>query len=503
MSDSAKQTSAQLLLVAGSAQKAAEASARLRDVAAETRSRFAPTVELYAKLARSTEGLGISSERLLNVTRTIGMAYKVSGASAEETANSMRQLAQGLQAGALRGDEFISVMEGAPRLAKAIADGMGVSVGQLRDLAAQGKLTSEAIINALEGQAEKIAGEFAKIPATTSEAFGAVGDAVSRFVAKLDSATGASTLVVAGINKIAGAIDFLTDHTDTALGYAKTAINAYIGAWVAGYVVITTAWAAFPEVFGDLATRAANALIEAIESAVNRIKTGVIELYRMLNPLAALADSIGNDTLSKVLGTGLVAGKINFGRLTNTEIGAAEKAIADIGEALRQAFQTDWVGEIAKKFGLVGDAAGDAVQPIEETKRAITQSAEAAAELKRQLDAFKGRANNLLEQFFPGEAARREAHELMGLLDQFGGQLDDMQRKAVEMRIDEMFTAAALGMRDLGNETGHASGKIDEITKEAEHLKDALTDAAGASLTEMFAGTDDLTAFLDEMEKDQ
>ncbi|MEZ5801983.1 MAG: hypothetical protein R3E51_00805 [Rhizobiaceae bacterium] len=60
-----------------------------------------------------------------------------------------------------------------------------------------------------------------------------------------------------------------------------------------------------------------------------------------------------------------------------------------------------------------------------------------------------------------------------------------------------MFTAAALGMRDLGNETGHASGKIDEITKEAEHLKDALTDAAGASLTEMFAGTDDLTAFLD------
>ena len=77
LSDSAKQTSAQLLLVAGSAQKAAEASARLRDVAAETRSRFAPTVELYAKLARSTEGLGISSERLLNVTRTIGMVDMV------------------------------------------------------------------------------------------------------------------------------------------------------------------------------------------------------------------------------------------------------------------------------------------------------------------------------------------------------------------------------------------------------------------------------------------
>ncbi|MEZ5801982.1 MAG: hypothetical protein R3E51_00800 [Rhizobiaceae bacterium] len=138
------------------------------------------------------------------------------------------------------------------------------------------------------------------------------------------------------------------------------------------YVVITTAWAAFPEVFGGLATRAANALIEPIESAVNRIKTGVIELYRMLNPLAALADSIGNDTLSKVLGTGLVAGKINFGRLTNTEIGAAEKAIADIGEALRQAFQTDWVGEIAKRVRR-SNAAGDAVQPIEETS-AITQS---------------------------------------------------------------------------------------------------------------------------------
>ncbi|MEZ5801981.1 MAG: tape measure protein [Rhizobiaceae bacterium] len=99
MSDSAKQTSAQLLLVAGSAQKAAEASAPFVTSLQEHGVHFAPTVELYAKLARSTEGLGISSERLLNVTRTIGMAYKVSGASAEETANSMRQLAQGLQAG--------------------------------------------------------------------------------------------------------------------------------------------------------------------------------------------------------------------------------------------------------------------------------------------------------------------------------------------------------------------------------------------------------------------
>jgi len=245
ITDQSKQLNAQLLLVAGSTDKAAAAGARLRDVAEQTRSRFAPTVELYTKIARATDQLGISQDRLMNVTKAISQSYRISGASAEEAANSMRQLAQGLSAGALRGDEFISVMEGAPRLARAIADGMGVTVGQLRKLAADGKLTAETIVKALEGQAGALAAEFGKIPQTSSEAFGRVADSLTRLIAKFDAATGISDGIIAGINGIADAIDFLTEHMDTAIKVVKilgvTMLVAFGPAILASIVGLTRA----------------------------------------------------------------------------------------------------------------------------------------------------------------------------------------------------------------------------------------------------------------------
>lgn len=113
-----------------------------------------------------------------------------------------------------------------------------------------------------------------------------------------------------------------------------------------------------------------------------------------------------------------------------------------------------------------------------------------------KVEQAKSRAAGLIEKFFPGEAARREAHELIALLEQFGGQLDDMQRKAVEMRIDETLKAAALGMRDLGNETKKARNDLTDMEKDARRLEDALKDAASSFLQDLFTGKDVLQSIV-------
>ena len=95
----------------------------------------------------------------LRLTETVNQAVRLSGASAQASEAALTQLIQGLQGGVLRGDEFNSVMEQAPRLAKALADGLGVTTGALRTMAEAGQLSSETVIRALQGQARAVGPE--------------------------------------------------------------------------------------------------------------------------------------------------------------------------------------------------------------------------------------------------------------------------------------------------------------------------------------------------------
>lgn len=169
-SDQFQQLNAQLRLVSGSVQ---EAEARYDDLLAisqDTRSELGSSIELYAKLARSTEALGLEQADILDLTKSVNQAFKISGASSAESAGAIRQLAQAFASGTLRGDEFNSVNEQAPRLMEAVAKGLGVQRGELRKLAEEGKLTADVVSRALLNQAETIDEEFSKIPVTVGDA---------------------------------------------------------------------------------------------------------------------------------------------------------------------------------------------------------------------------------------------------------------------------------------------------------------------------------------------
>ncbi|MFO0433461.1 MAG: tape measure protein, partial [bacterium] len=100
--------------------------ARVLGVAQETNTSLNATATLYTRIAASGRELGLSNQQVLGLVETINQAIQVSGAGAQESEAAIRQLVQGLQSGVLRGEEFNSVLEQAPRLARALADGLGV-----------------------------------------------------------------------------------------------------------------------------------------------------------------------------------------------------------------------------------------------------------------------------------------------------------------------------------------------------------------------------------------
>lgn len=139
-------------------------------ISQRTRSDLGDTANLYARVARSTEELGRTQAETLQFTEAVNQAIQISGSTSAEASAGVIQFAQGLASGALRGDELRSVLEQMPRLARALADGFGVSIGELRKLGEAGELAGEAIFDIVLNQAPLLNEEFALITPTLGQA---------------------------------------------------------------------------------------------------------------------------------------------------------------------------------------------------------------------------------------------------------------------------------------------------------------------------------------------
>lgn len=161
------------------------------------------TTNLLAAMARAGESVGLTQQGVLRLTETINKANQVAGQSATAADAAIVQLIQGLQSGVLRGEEFNSIMEQSPRLARALADGLDVPLGALRGMAEQGKLTSEVVIGALQSQARAIDAEFSKLPLTIGRALTNLSTNWTQFIGELDQANGASATVAHALEAVA------------------------------------------------------------------------------------------------------------------------------------------------------------------------------------------------------------------------------------------------------------------------------------------------------------
>lgn len=169
----------QLKLVTGSARELKAAQEGVLAVANQTGASLEATARLYANLERFAGDFLDTQRDTLALTQAINQAAAISGASVTEASNAVRQLSQGIAGGILRAEEFNSIVENMPRLAEAIADGLGVGLGELRRQVNSGLVDSEALIRSLQSQFGVLNDEFLNTSRTIGQAATAIGNTLT------------------------------------------------------------------------------------------------------------------------------------------------------------------------------------------------------------------------------------------------------------------------------------------------------------------------------------
>ena len=160
---------ARINLINDGTQTTAEIMDKVFDAAQRSRGSYVDMADSVAKLNMLAKDAFSSNDEAIMFVEQLNKQFKVSGASIEESSAAMYQLTQAMAAGKLQGDEFHSIMENAPMLAQSIAQEMGLTVGQLKDMSSQGLITADIIKEALFNSAEETNAKFAEIPMTFAE----------------------------------------------------------------------------------------------------------------------------------------------------------------------------------------------------------------------------------------------------------------------------------------------------------------------------------------------
>lgn len=183
--------------VTKSQQESKAVQKEIYNIASRTRQQYKSTAELYTSVARNAQELKKSTKDILLFTEDVSNAMLLGGGDASSQQAALVQLGQALGSGTLRGDELNSILEQAPRLAKAIAEGMGTTIGQLRQMGSKGKLTAQDVFNAIRGQSDRLKMELGKMPWTVGQATNKMQNALGKFFKEFEDKTG----IVDGIAK--------------------------------------------------------------------------------------------------------------------------------------------------------------------------------------------------------------------------------------------------------------------------------------------------------------
>ena len=474
------------------------------DVALRTNSELEATGKLFTKIADAGKTLGLSQQDALRLTETINQAVQLSGETAEISKAAIIQLVQGLNGGVLRGQDFNSMMEQALPLAKAMADGLGVTTGELRKMAEAGSLTSAAVIGALQGQAEAVQKNFDVLPPTIGRALTNLETEWTRYIGQLDKTTGASHLAASGISELATHLD----QVGAFLYSAGKAAVAYQAINLAGTFLATAA----------AAGRAAAAKeAETAATLANTAATGSNTAAKVANTAETEAAGAAASRFAAILSTLKLVSLVTI--VTNfREIGTA------IGEAAAKAM--GW-GKVLEDNEIRAKADAQAARDAANAKAALAQQTAAAAEKALGLDAA---SRKLIADFddlvTKGDSAADAIGKVAKNLDLSNPKgiqdavtaLDVLEKKG-KITGDQLKAslAAALDGKDLGVFETTAIASFDHSAQGAARLKlvlDAIADEslkrAGTSVQELQTGfsaamntavndTDALTKTLDQM----
>lgn len=207
--DNMSQLNARIERLTGSAATASQTMQSLMRISSATGGSLQDTAKLWETLSTALRDTGATNGQIIQLTETLQKIGRIGGSSSEEMANALRQFGQSISSGTVRAEEFNSILEQMPELARQIAAGMGVSIGELRQLMLDGKLTAEDALNAIQKQTGSVNAEFEKLPRTLAQANTALTNSFLSMIDSVNQATGASNGLVAVIDSMTAALDRL------------------------------------------------------------------------------------------------------------------------------------------------------------------------------------------------------------------------------------------------------------------------------------------------------
>ncbi|XZU16429.1 tape measure protein [Acinetobacter baumannii] len=194
-------------------------------IAQKTYSAWDSVLQVYQRFSDNAKTLNLTMDDTARLTETVSKAVAISGASAEAADAALVQFGQALASGTLRGEELNSVMEQTPALAKAIAQGMGITVGELRSVAAEGKITSKEIVKALKNAQDDVDALFAKTDITIGQSLTLLNNEIIKFVGEAGKGSGAAQVLAESVQTLASNLNLIADGAlVVGIGYITRAI---------------------------------------------------------------------------------------------------------------------------------------------------------------------------------------------------------------------------------------------------------------------------------------
>ena len=324
---------------------------RVFNITQQTRGSLDATASLYARLERATREYGTSADDLAKLTTIINQGFVVSGATAQEAENAIIQLSQGLASGALRGEEFNSVNEQGNRIIVALADSMGVSIGQMRQMAAAGKLTTDVVVNGLLSQGAAIGNEFANTTTTISQALQVAGNNITKFF-------GENSTVKTGTAIFNDAVISVSENIG-ALSAILTAAAAVMGSRYVGALTMATA----AKVKAAVAARNQSAAeMQAAQAAANKatadLRAAAVAKERALDEIR-LAEMMKQTAVSA---TNAAAAEQRLSAARTAAAGAVDNYNRSLAaNKAAQAGLYTGAGLVSRGLSLIGGPAGAAM----------------------------------------------------------------------------------------------------------------------------------------------
>ncbi|EQC2478434.1 tape measure protein [Salmonella enterica] len=409
LADNMTQLQARIARLSTDASTAKETFQSLTQISSKTGASLSDTTKLWETLTSSLKEAGASNAQVLNLTDTLQKIGRIGGNSTEEMSNALRQFGQSIASGIVRAEEFNSILEQMPELARQIAAGMGISMGELRQRMLNGKLTAQDALNAIQDRTTVVNEEFNKLPRSLSQATGSLETSFAKLVSSINDATGASSAAVTVIDELAKYIELLGDSsTSTAdklwsLAGAISKLNpGYIGKLLADGLI------------GDEPPKQVDVLSEKIANLTGDLKG----LYGQAEKTAHV--EIPQTDNNK-------GGKGGGGKSTKKQAGEATESLARQQAALDRlnTGYADGSLELAKYDAVVALGNKASAEQIAKTEQQaesiwkIQQATKAAAEEERKRKQSQQNFTNLQGQASPVAAVDNAFAQQKAQLDEY------------------------------------------------------------------------------------